>query len=36
MSDVFRAFKGLEKACDTMDWHDMWQMLECMELVENF
>ena len=27
MKDVFWAFMDLEKAYDTVDWHDMWQML---------
>ena len=32
---VFWAFMDLEKAYETIDRHDMWQMLECMELDEN-
>ena len=31
--DVFEAFMDLEKACDTIDRHGMWQML--MELEKN-
>ena len=32
LEDVFSAFMDSEKACDTIDWHGMWQMLRVYDV----